>query len=44
MAAFAGGSGAEPMPTSLQKAVVLYVRAKNLARGTRAEYLVTLRK
>ena len=32
------------MPTTLQKAAELYVRARNLARGTRDEYLVTLRK
>ena len=32
------------MPTTLHRAVELYVRAKNLSRGTRAEYLVTLRK
>lgn len=32
------------MPTTLPQAVELYLRARNLSRGTRAEYLVTLRK
>ena len=44
MAASAGRFGTETMPTTLQKAVELYMRAKNLARGTRDEYLVTVRK
>jgi hypothetical protein len=44
MAASAGRFGAESMPTTFQKAAELYVRAKNLARGTRDENLVTLRK
>ena len=34
----------QAMPTTLHRAVELYLRAKNLSRGTRAEYLVTLRK
>ncbi|SFJ42125.1 tyrosine-type recombinase/integrase [Planctomicrobium piriforme] len=32
------------MPTTLKRATELYVHAKNLSAGTRAEYLVTLRK
>lgn len=44
MGASTGGMGASPMPTSLKTAVLSYLRAGNLAIGTRKEYLSTLRK
>ena len=39
-----GGTGAYPMPTKLETAVMHYLRAGNLANGTRNEYRATLRK
>src|SRR4051812_1689041 len=42
--ASAGGTGAAPMSTTLNAAIESYLRAKNLSRGTRNEYLSTLRK
>ncbi len=42
--AVAGGTGAIPMPTSLESVIQSYTRAKTLARGTRDEYLSTINK
>src|SRR5690349_298498 len=39
-----GGAGADEMATSLKTAAESYLRAKALSRGTRNEYLSTLRK
>ena len=39
-----GGTGTYPMPTKLETAVTQYLRAGNLANGTRNEYRATLRK
>jgi hypothetical protein len=39
-----GGAGADEMPTTLKTAAESYLRAKVLSRGTRNEYLSTLRK
>ena len=38
------GAGADAMPTTLKSAAESYWRAKALSRGTRNEYLSTLRK
>src|SRR6516165_8250814 len=38
------GTGADEMPTTLKTAAESYLRAKALSRGTRNEYLSTLRK
>ena len=38
------GAGADVMPTTLKTAAESYLRAKALSRGTRNEYLSTLRK
>jgi hypothetical protein len=40
----ANGAGADTMPTTLKTAAESYLRAKDLSRGTRNEYLSTLRK
>jgi len=39
-----GGIGEAPMRTSFTAAADSYLRAKSLSRGTRNEYLSTLRK
>src|SRR5260370_33163766 len=39
-----GDAGADEMPTTLKTAAESYLRAKSLSRGTRNEYLSTLRK
>src|SRR5260221_760558 len=36
--------GVDPMPTTLRTAAEGYFRAKGLSRGTRNEYLTTLKK
>ena len=38
------GTGEYPMPTTFKTAVMHYLRAGNLTRGTRKQYLATLRK